>query len=171
MGAIADINVLVIEDSEPMRALLRRMLFAAGFRHIREAASAESGWDALKAPTDLMLLDWRMAEMDGIAFARKVRRESEHPYVPIVMLTAHTEASRVAAARDAGVTGFVKKPVSTRLLFARISSALTDARLFIDSADFVGPDRRRGQAASYAGPFRRESDLETIDIDDLLRCA
>ena len=95
--------------------------------------------------------------------------DSPNPYVPILMLTAHTEASRVAAARDAGVTGFVKKPISARLLFERIASALTDARMFVRSGDFCGPDRRRGQDSDYAGPFRRASDHadETVDVDDL----
>jgi DNA-binding response OmpR family regulator len=83
------------------------------------------------------------------------------------MLTAHTEASRVAAARDAGVTGFVRKPISARALFDRVSSALTDTRMFIRTDTFFGPDRRHGQAPGYAGPFRRASDRsqEMVDLD------
>ena len=50
----------------------------------------------------------------------------------------------MTAARDAGVSGFIKKPISARLLFDRISNVLTDTRLFVRSVDFFGPDRRRG---------------------------
>jgi DNA-binding response OmpR family regulator len=93
--------------------------------------------------------------------------DSPNPYAPVLMLTAHTEASRVEAARDAGVTGFVKKPISARLLFERITSALTDTRMFVRSADFFGPDRRHGQDPNYAGPLRRASDrVDTVDVDD-----
>ncbi len=84
------------------------------------------------------------------------------------MLTAHTEASRVAAARDAGVTGFLKKPISARMLFERMSSALLDDRPFVRTPDFFGPDRRRGATPGYSGPFRRAEDRgDTFDIDDL----
>jgi DNA-binding response OmpR family regulator len=91
--------------------------------------------------------------------------------MPILMLTAHTEASRVAAARDAGVSGFIKKPISARLLFDRVANALTDTRAFVRAADFFGPDRRRGETPGYAGPWRRESDTaaayDTFDLDTL----
>jgi hypothetical protein len=58
------------------------------------------------------------------------------------------------------------------VLFDRISSALTDTRMFIRTPTFMGPDRRHGQTAHYAGPFRRESDgalagaQDTLDLDD-----
>jgi DNA-binding response OmpR family regulator len=90
------------------------------------------------------------------------------------MLTAHTEASRVTAARDAGVTGFLKKPISTRLLFDRVGGALTDRRQFVRTSDFFGPDRRRVQAPWYKGPFRRATDkgyIDTFDLDDLRQSA
>jgi hypothetical protein len=95
-----------------------------------------------------------------------------NPFIPILMLTAHTEASRVASARDAGVNGFIKKPISARLLFDRIANVLTDPRMFVRTSGFVGPDRRHGQTEGYAGPFRRDTDAQqapdqTIDIDDL----
>jgi hypothetical protein len=68
------------------------------------------------------------------------------------------------------VTGFLKKPISTRLLFDRIGNALTDTRHFIRADTFFGPDRRHGQAAWYPGPFRRAADTgeaDTFDLDDI----
>jgi CheY-like chemotaxis protein len=170
MASLGDIYVLVVDDNERMRFLLRRILRAGGIWRVCEADSAASAMEQMRAsPADLAIIDWNMAPVDGLALTRMLRREpgSPRPCVPILMLTAHTEASRVAAARDAGVSGFVKKPVSARLLFQRIASALTDTRMFVRSADFFGPDRRRGPTPGYAGPFRRESDRETVDIDDL----
>jgi DNA-binding response OmpR family regulator len=120
---------------------------------------------------NLVLADWKMQPTDGLAFTHMTRwqADSPNPYVPILMLTAHTEASRVAAARDAGVTGFVKKPISARVLFERMASALTDTRVFVRTADFFGPDRRHTEARDYAGPFRRGTDrgqVAMVDIDD-----
>lgn len=171
MTSLSDMHVLVVDDNAQMRLLLRCLMRAGGIFTVSEAESAAQAIDVMRAsPVDLIILDWKMTPIDGLAFARMLRwdEDSPNPYVPIVMLTAHTEASRVAAARDAGVTGFVKKPISARVLFERITTALTDTRMFVRCADFCGPDRRRGQDPSYKGPFRRESDsrAETVDLDD-----
>jgi CheY-like chemotaxis protein len=170
-ASASDIHVLVVDDSQQMRFLVRCLLRAGCITDVSEAATAIDAFTIMRARSvDLIIVDWMMHPMDGLEFTRMVRSdpESPNPYVPLLMLTAHTEASRVAAARDAGVTGFIKKPISTRLLFERVASALTDTRVFIRSEDFFGPDRRHGQLPHYAGPFRRSSDFgETLDVDDV----
>jgi CheY-like chemotaxis protein len=170
MGSISDIHVLVVDDNRQMRFLVRCLLRAGGIVSISEAETAVQAFAIMRArPVDLVVVDWLMQPIDGLAFTRMIRLDddSPNPYVPLLMLTAHTEASRVAAARDAGVTGFVRKPISARALFDRVSIALTDTRMFIRTDSFFGPDRRHGQAPGYAGPFRRASDRgqEMIDLD------
>lgn len=177
MTSLSDLHLLIVDDNAQMRHVLRCLLRAGGIHTVSEAETGAEALEVMRAsPVDLILLDWKMAPIDGLAFTRMVRinETSPNPYVPILMLTAHTEASRVAAARDAGVTGFVKKPISARLLFDRISFALTDTRMFVRTPDFFGPDRRHGAHRDYAGPFRRSSDQasaepqpETFDLDDL----
>lgn len=174
MTSLSDLHLLVVDDNPQMRHLLRCLLRAGGFHRVTEADTANEALRTMRATTvDLVLLDWKMAPIDGLAFARMIRWDanSPSPYAPILMLTAHTEISRVAAARDAGVTGFIKKPISTRLLFDRITSALTDTRMFVRTEDFFGPDRRRGESENYAGPFRRATDAgnahDMFDIDDM----
>jgi len=171
VASIGDIHVLVVDDNKQMRFLLRCLLRAGGVIDVSEAENASDAFAIMSVrPVDLVIVDWMMQPVDGLAFTRMVRwdAKSPNPYVPLLMLTAHTETSRVAAARDAGVSGFVKKPISARVLFERMTSALTDARLFIRTDSYMGPDRRRGQAPGYAGPFRRESDrgADDIDLDD-----
>jgi CheY-like chemotaxis protein len=172
LTSLSDIHVLVVDDNAQMRILLRCLLRAGGIFNVSETETAAQALDVMRAaPVDLIVLDWKMAPTDGLAFTRMLRWSEDSPnaYAPVLMLTAHTEASRVAAARDAGVTGFVKKPISARILFERIASALTDARMFVRCGDFRGPDRRRGQDPNYAGPFRRTADKadETVDVDDV----
>jgi two-component system chemotaxis response regulator CheY len=172
MTSLSDMHVLMVDDSPQMRFLIRCLLRASGIYQMSEAETAADALQIMRETTvDLVLLDWKMEPIDGLAFARMLRQSSDspNPYVPILMLTAHTEISRVAAARDAGVTGFVKKPISARLLFERVSFALTDSRLYVRSNDFFGPDRRKGPSSNYAGPLRRASDHgidETFDIED-----
>jgi len=176
MASISDIHVLVVDDNRQMRFLLRCLLRAGGVQDVTEANDAEEAFEVLRGrPVDLIIVDWMMQPINGLEFTRMIRwnADSPNPYAPLLMLTAHTEASRVAAARDAGVTGFVKKPISARVLFERVTNALTDTRMFIRTPSFMGPDRRRGLTPNYAGPFRRESDgsvgigaLDTVDVDD-----
>lgn len=173
MASISDIQVLIVDDNRQMRFLMRSLLRAAGVYRVAEAEGAVEAFDLMnKLTPDLVLVDWLMKPVDGIAFTRMVRRseDSPNPYAPILMMTAHTEISRVAAARDAGVTGFLKKPISARVLFERMSAALLDPRMFVRAGDYFGPDRRHGVSPSYAGPFRRESDApvdNTYDLDDV----
>ena len=167
--------MLVVDDNEQMRLLLRCLIRAGGILKVTEAKTGQEAFDVMRArPVDLIIVDWKMAPIDGLAFTKMIRRnhDSPNPFIPILMLTAHTEASRVASARDAGVNGFIKKPISARLLFDRIANVLTDPRMFVRTSGFVGPDRRHGQTEGYAGPFRRGTDAQqapdqTIDIDDL----
>ncbi|MBX3428593.1 MAG: response regulator [Hyphomonadaceae bacterium] len=176
MTTLNDIHVLVVDDNKQMRFLVRCLLRAGGISKVTEAATGGEAFEVMgDRPVDLIIVDWKMAPVDGLAFTRMVRRnhDSPNPYVPILMLTAHTEASRVAAARDAGVSGFVRKPISAQLLFERISTVLTDTRMFVSTTGFFGPDRRFGQDPHYAGPLRRESDKregsgdDAFDVDDL----
>ncbi|MEQ1489720.1 MAG: response regulator [Terricaulis sp.] len=171
MTTLNDIHVLVVDDNKQMRFLVRCLLRAGGISKVTEAETGAQAFDVMRArPVDLIIVDWKMAPLDGLAFTQMVRRnhDSPNPYIPILMLTAHTETSRVTAARDAGVSGFVRKPISARLLFDRISNVLTDTRMFVRTDGFFGPDRRFGQDPHYAGPLRREADNKTESSDDAL---
>jgi CheY-like chemotaxis protein len=171
VASLSDIHVLVVDDNKQMRFLVRCLLRAGGITKVTEAETGAQAFDVMRSrPTDLIIVDWKMAPVDGLRFTNMVRgnNDSPNPYIPILMLTAHTETSRVTAARDAGVSGFIKKPISARLLFDRITNVLTDTRMFVKSETFFGPDRRRGPDPLYAGPLRRESDKsETLDLDDM----
>lgn len=183
MATLNDIHVLVVDDNKQMRFLVRYLLRAGGISKVTEAETGARAFEIMSAsPVDLIIVDWKMSPLDGLAFTGMVRRhaKSPNPYIPILMLTAHTEISRVAAARDAGVSGFVRKPISARLLFDRMSNVLTDRRMFVRADGFFGPDRRFGQDPHYAGPLRRDSDRsetsdapqaedaeDSLDLDDL----
>ncbi len=171
MTTLNDIHVLVVDDNKQMRFLVRCLLRAGGISKVTEAATGAEAFEVMRArPVDLIIVDWKMAPVDGLAFTQMVRRnhDSPNPYIPILMLTAHTETSRVTAARDAGVSGFVRKPISARLLFDRISNVLTDTRMFVSTDGFFGPDRRFGQDPHYAGPLRRDADNKDESSDDAL---
>jgi len=102
-----------------------------------------------------------MKPIDGIAFTQEVRlsHKSPNPYVPIIMITGHTERHRVEAARDAGVTEFLAKPITAQNLFLRIAEIIERPRPFVRAGAYFGPDRRRRRDENYRGPWRRHEDV------------
>lgn len=160
-SAFEVLRVLVVEDNQHMRSLLRSLLNSIGIREIHEAANGTAALDILREkPCDLVLSDLAMMPMDGIDFTRDVRQSprSVNPFVPVIMVTGHTERHKVEAARDAGVTEFIAKPVTAQSLFARIAEILERPRAFVRCETYFGPDRRRKALENYAGPWRRHGD-------------
>ena len=95
--------------------------------------------------------------MDGLEFVRLLRTatNSPNPFVPVIMLTAHTETKRVMEARDAGITEFLAKPISAQQLGSRIRAVIEHPRPFVRAESYIGPDRRRRQDPDFEGPDRR----------------
>ena len=80
------------------------------------------------------------------------------------MITGHTERHRVEAARDAGVTEFLAKPITAAHLFSRIAEIVERPRAFVRCESYFGPDRRRRQIDDYAGPWRRAEDFQDTEV-------
>ena len=78
-------------------------------------------------------------------FLRLVRRGEGSPdqRVPIVVVTANTDLDAVFKARDTGMTEFLSKPISHKMVLLRFKSATGNPRTFIEAGGFFGPDRRR----------------------------
>jgi two-component system chemotaxis response regulator CheY len=156
---LSQLDFLIVDDNQNMRSLVRTILNNLGVKNIHEASGAPEALDMMRQfRTDILILDWRMEPVDGIAFTKQLRTDPQSPnrFVPIVMLTAHSQKHRVNEARDAGVNEFVVKPVSARALYARIRSLIGTPREFVETATYFGPDRRR-KAAAFEGPDRRVS--------------
>ena len=162
------LNFLVVDDNKHMRNLVKSILGALGVRTIMEAAD---GADALKElrhfAADIIILDWNMDPLDGLDLTRMVRQpaDSANPFVPIIMLTGHTEMKRVIEARDSGINEFLAKPVSAKRLYERIKSVIEKPRSFIEvkgMTAYFGPDRRRRPMPGYKGLERRKDEKGAV---------
>ncbi len=117
-------TILVIEDEAAIRDMLKFTLSASGYL-VREAPDAEAGWKiALEDKPDLILLDWMLPGMSGVAFAQKVRQNSQTQSLPIIMLTAKGEEEDQVKGFDSGADDYVVKPFSPRALVARVQALL-----------------------------------------------
>lgn len=152
---------LIVEDNAHMRTLLRALLQSLGIRRVHEAADGAAGLLVLREHVpDFVLTDLSMKPMDGIEFTKKIRLGSDipNPLIPIIMITGFTERARVEAARDAGVSEFLAKPITMQNLQSRLFEISERPRPFIRCATYCGPDRRRRRAEGFAGPWRRHDD-------------
>ena len=166
-AAFEALRVLIVEDNQHMRVLLRTLLNSVGIREIHEAGHGAAALEVLRdKKCDLVLSDLAMTPIDGIDFTREVRHSerSVNPFMPIIMITGHTEKHRVEEARDAGVTEFLAKPITAQSLFARIAEIVERPRAFVRCESYFGPDRRRKSADNYAGPWRRHDDFQDLQL-------
>ena len=139
-------GVLVADHSPHMASLITVMLRGLGRKDIREAYDAGKAMTELKRRAfDVVIIDDALDGMDGVAFTRKLRAmtDCQNRLVPIIMMSAAPDAKRIAEARDAGVTEFLRKPFAANHLQTRLLSIEANPRGFIDAAEYRGPDRRR----------------------------
>ena len=165
-SSLKSLTILLVDDNQHMRAIAAAILQSAGCRNIVEVGDGSAGLEAMRErPCDLAIVDFNMFPMDGVEFTRLVRNstDSANPYLPIIMMTGHSEKSRVQEARDAGVTEFVVKPITARAILERMQAVILRPRAFVKADTYFGPDRRRQNPVNYKGPFRRASDQKRED--------
>jgi len=163
MAGLQSVNVLLVGDNQHMRTITSAILQSAGIRNIYEVADGAAALDALREHNiDLAIVDFNMFPLDGVEFTRLVRNspDSANPYLPIIMMTGHSERSRVTEARDAGVNEFAAKPITAKAVFDRIKAVILRPRAFVKTDGYFGPDRRRQKAGAYKGPLRRADDVK-----------
>jgi two-component system chemotaxis response regulator CheY len=161
MASLGALKVLLVDDNPHMRTITSAVLQSAGIRLVREASDGGAALEVLRHhPIDLVIVDFKMFPLDGVAFTRLVRNspDTANPYLPIIMMTGHSEKSRIVEARDAGVTEFVVKPITAKAILDRIQAVIFHPRPFVKTEDYFGPDRRRTQSPNYKGPMRRARD-------------
>ncbi len=164
---LSSLAILVVDDSDNMRKLLRAILSTLDVTPTVEVATATDALRALQEfPINLVITDLEMDPVSGIELVRMIRSngDSAKQMVPIIMLTGHTDRHLVEEARDVGIDEFVAKPVSHETLYDRIIEILDNLRPFVISKSYYGPDRRR-HAREYSGEERRREPPKLVSRD------
>jgi CheY-like chemotaxis protein len=143
---LSGLGVLVVDDNQYTRKLLRMMLINLGAKNVYEAADGVSALDLIRtADPDVMILDWEMPVLTGAQVARIVRSPGvfPKPTLPIIMLTAHGQRARVTAAMRLGINEFLVKPISPKALHDRLLSILMAPRPMVQIGSYYVPQPRR----------------------------
>ena len=156
-------KILLAEDSAFARQLLRDSLIAGGYEVVL-AEDGERAWHALQGPDApaLALLDWMMPGLDGLEVCRRVRAAAREPYVYIILLTGRERPQDVVEGLAAGADDYLKKPVDSQELRARIRSGRRMVELHAQLV--AAREALRDQAATDAltGVANRGTILETL---------
>nr|WP_294520066.1 response regulator [uncultured Rhodopila sp.] len=112
---------LVVDDSRVVRKVARRILEANGFA-VTEAADGQQALDACHAGLpDVVLLDWNMPVMDGLAFLQALRAEYGPDNPPVVFCTTENDMSHIEAAIANGAQEYIMKPFDEDILTGKFA--------------------------------------------------
>lgn len=112
-----NIRILVVDDQETMRRIMRAELNDLGFTHIETAADGEMALAKIAdAPYDLVICDWIMPHMDGLKLLKQIRSMYSSDRLPVLMLTAEARRDNIIAAAVAGANGYIVKPFARTTL-------------------------------------------------------
>jgi putative two-component system response regulator len=179
-------RILVIDDDEQVRRLLRRLLTPAGYA-VEEAGTAEDGLAHIRAESpDLVLLDLHLPDRSGHEVLESIRADPATRLLPVVMLTGMATATEKMRAQSEGVTDFIPKPFSQEELLPRVR-ALVMLKLFADEHEHAEHviltlaktiDARdpytaghSGRVAEYADRIAMRMGLDAVARNDMRRGA
>lgn len=155
-----DLDVVTIHDSAAMKAIFWTILRGGGVHGMRSAETADGLMEALVAkPPDMIICDYNLTHDSNIQLLRRIRRcEPEGiRLLPVIFVARFTEIQAIAAARDAGATEILARPISAKGLLVRIDNVIRQPRAFIRTKTYFGPCRRRRQLP-HQGEERRIAD-------------
>ena len=124
----AHVRAMVVDDESGIRGVVCDMLRDAGVSYIAEVRDGRAALQLMEdelARINFIVCDWNMPRMNGIDFLRQVR--SIFPRMPFLMITGRGDEQSVIAARDAGVSGYIRKPFSPMQLSAKLAGLLQEA--------------------------------------------
>ena len=123
-----NMNVLIVDDYRPMLRIIRNLLKQLNCTHVDEATDGTEALAKLRAGNfGLVISDWNMAPMTGLDLLKEVRADARLKDTPFIMITAESKTENVVAAKAAGVSNYIVKPVNAETLREKIEKVLVHA--------------------------------------------
>ena len=157
---LRNVTSLLVDSDAYTRGLVAQML--RGFEMeppiLVETGAAAKAVLAHQCP-DICIVEAVLPDMSSASLIRWIRKlKGPIRFVPTIALTGYTQLRTISAARDGGANIVVKKPVSPKALFEHMLWIARGARPFIETGNFIGPDRRFRTVEPPDGKLKRETD-------------
>jgi adenylate cyclase len=152
--------ILAVDDTPENIEIVTARLEAQGYAMAVAVDGEEALAKARHLLPDLILLDVMMPKLDGIEVTRELKRDAALPFIPIILLTAKSDAADVVAGLEAGADEYLTKPLEHRSLVARVRSMLRIKRLH---------DQVREQAAELAAWNRLLAERVAAQVKEIER--
>ncbi|MGF1454380.1 MAG: chemotaxis response regulator CheY [Alphaproteobacteria bacterium] len=118
-------KVLVVDDYNTMRRIIRNLLSQIGYNDVDEAEDGSSALAKLRRGSyGLVISDWNMEPMTGYELLKEVRADEKLKHLPFIMVTAESKTENVVAAKKAGVNNYIVKPFNAATLEQKINAIL-----------------------------------------------
>lgn len=118
-------HILVVDDYNTMRRIIRNLLKQLGFDHVEEAAHGGEAITKLRERSfGLIISDWNMEPVSGLDLLKQVRGEDKLKNIPFIMVTAESKPENVIAAKQAGVSNYIVKPFNAETLKAKMTAVI-----------------------------------------------
>ena len=115
--------ILIIDDYNTMRRIVKNLLKQLGFDNTDEAADGTEAFRKMKEKTyGLVVSDWNMEPMSGLELLKLVRADAQLKATPFIMVTAESKPENVMIAKQAGVSNYIVKPFNAETLKVKMSS-------------------------------------------------
>ena len=154
------VTCLLADSERYTRDLVAQMLRGFGMNQPILVDTGSDAKEVLKHQCpELCIIEAVLPDMTAAELIRWIRRlNGPIRFVPAIVLTGYTQLRTIASARDGGANIVVKKPLSPKALFERMLWIARVARPFIETSDYIGPDRRFRTADPPDGSFKRDTD-------------
>jgi two-component system phosphate regulon response regulator PhoB len=126
--------ILVVEDDEDIRALLRHTLTKERYNVIEAALGREALAEANAKRPDAVILDIMLPDIDGLEVCRRLKTDPAMKHIPVVMLTAKSEDTDIVVGLELGAEDYITKPFSPRVLVARLKNVLRQRAVVAEKA-------------------------------------
>jgi two-component system chemotaxis response regulator CheY len=126
------LKVLIVDDTHEARIMLKNMLMEIGITQVFEASGGREGMRFMDSAfdfIDIILCDWNMPEMNGLALLRQLR--SVDATFPFMMITGRGDITSVSEAKGAGVSGYILKPFSLLQLETKLRIVASKAQKLV----------------------------------------
>jgi two-component system cell cycle response regulator DivK len=117
-------RILVVEDTEDNRQIMRDLLSSAGYDMIEAQDGAEGVAMAKSSRPDLILMDIQLPVLDGYEATRRIKADPALSHIPVIAVTSYALSGDEAKTRAAGCDGYVAKPFSPRQLLQKVREYL-----------------------------------------------